>query len=617
MNNDVYKIVSDQDLAGFWEFDIRNVVWHVSESFKKMLGYGSEQTENLPDTWQKLVLDEDWEMVRRSISLNIENSSRQPFDITPRFKHRNGSIRWINCKGNVVEWDEQYKPVRLVGINVDVTRHILAEQELTNNKELLNKTNLSIKLGGWEIDMINKKLAWTQVTKQLYGVDVDFVPSFNIIDRFYKSGKHQQMMDKALTDITETGEPFDVETIMMTAQNDEKWVRIIAHAEFENGRCSKIYGTLQDIDDQVSIRHYLKNSEDRFESAFENSPIGMALVSPEGKWLKVNRILANSLGYNAEEFAALTFQEITHPDDLNTDLELLEKLVNGEISNYEMEKRYYHKNGNIIWALLSVSLVRDNDGKPLHFVSHVYDITEKKLQDEHIKQTLAIVGEQNNRLLNFAYIVSHNLRTHSGNFQSLIELVNDPNTDAEERQLYLTFLENVSIQLNETILNLNDVVSIQANRHLQKVPVNIFEYITKTIDALKPDIHKHQVLIKNEVTADAEIDFHPAYLESILLNLFTNSIKYRSIERQPVIVINFNILNNKKLLTVSDNGSGIDLSKYGNDLFGMYKTFHGNHDARGIGLFITKNQIEAMDGKIEVESQTGVGTSFKIYLPKN
>lgn len=616
MKEDVYKIVADHDLAGFWDFDITNLMWTASLSFKKMLGYDDNQ-HPLPENWEKLVVDEDWEMVRRHITTSIEKGGAQPFNITARFLHRNGGIRWINCKGNVVERDAENKPTRLVGINVDVTRHILAEQELTNNKDLLNKTNLSIKLGGWEIDIENNKLAWTQVTKQLYGADIDYLPAIGVMYNMYKPGRCQRLMHEVFSDIVETGESFDVETIMINQQGKEVWVRIIAHAEFENRQCSKIFGTLQDISEQVAVRQNLKNSEDRFESAFENSPTGMALVSPEGKWLKVNRILANSLGYTAEEFSRLTFQEITHPDDLDADLELLEKLVNGDIPKYEMEKRYFHKNGDVIWALLSVSIVRDSEGNPLHFVSHVYDITEKKLQHRQIQETLEIVSDQNNRLLNFAYIVSHNLRTHSGNFQSLIELVNDPNTSDDERQEYLRLLESVSTQLNETILNLNDVVSIQANRNLQKTPIKLYEYVQKTIETLTPDINRYDVKIDNNVPHDAIVYFHPAYLESILLNFLTNGIKYRSPERQPHIQISISNCVKNDYLLITDNGIGIDLEKHGKDLFGMYKKFHGNADARGIGLFITKNQIEAMGGKIEVESALNLGTTFKIALPKS
>ncbi|RZK68962.1 MAG: HAMP domain-containing histidine kinase [Pedobacter sp.] len=242
------------------------------------------------------------------------------------------------------------------------------------------------------------------------------------------------------------------------------------------------------------------------------------------------------------------------------------------------------------------------------------DITDKKTKEEQIKETLDIVSQQNNRLLNFAYIVSHNLRTHSGNFQSLINLVNDANTDAEERVHYLQLLQNVSTQLNETILNLNDVVSIQANNKLQKININLSAYINNTINVLTGEITQHNAVIKNLVDDAVEIKYHPAYLESILLNFLTNSIRYRSKERRPEVIISYIGDVSNGVLSVSDNGVGIDMERHGHNLFGMYKTFHGNSDAKGVGLFITKNQVEAMGGKIEVYSQVDKGTTFKVYL---
>jgi len=112
----------------------------------------------------------------------------------------------------------------------------------------------------------------------------------------------------------------------------------------------------------------------------------------------------------------------------------------------------------------------------------------------------------------------------------------------------------------------------------------------------------------------AEIDFVPAYLESILLNFTSNALKYRNPNVPLVITIESDIEVGKPILQVSDNGLGIDLIKYGEQIFGMYKTFHGNPNARGIGLFMTKNQVESLGGKISVESEPNKGTAFKIQF---
>src|SRR5713226_9840359 len=122
----------------------------------------------------------------------------------------------------------------------------------------------------------------------------------------------------------------------------------------------------------------LRESEERFRGAFESAAIGMALVAPDGRWLRVNPSLCRIVGYSPEELLATTFQAITHPEDLDTDVEFAQRMLGGSIPHYQMEKRYFHKDGHLVWILLSVSLVRDADGRPLYFVSQIQDIGARK-----------------------------------------------------------------------------------------------------------------------------------------------------------------------------------------------------------------------------------------------
>jgi len=122
----------------------------------------------------------------------------------------------------------------------------------------------------------------------------------------------------------------------------------------------------------------LRNSEEQFRKAFENASIGMAIVSLEGHWLKVNPALCQIVGYSSEELLALNFQDITHPDDLDLDLSYVNQLLAGTISTYQMEKRYFHKQGHMVWILLDGSLVQDEQGNPLHFIAQTQEITARK-----------------------------------------------------------------------------------------------------------------------------------------------------------------------------------------------------------------------------------------------
>ena len=145
---------------------------------------------------------------------------------------------------------------------------------------------------------------------------------------------------------------------------------------------------LRDVTERKKTQEALRESESRFRGAFEASGIGMALVALNGRWLKVNQSLCDMLGYSEQELLTKTFQDITHPDDLENDLEYIEKLMDDQIPYYRLEKRYHHRDGYIVWAALSVSLARDARGYPLYFVGQIEDITERKLLEEKL-QTLS------------------------------------------------------------------------------------------------------------------------------------------------------------------------------------------------------------------------------------
>lgn len=167
----------------------------------------------------------------------------------------------------------------------------------------------------------------------------------------------------------------------------------------EVGQPVGILGAHVDITKFIEREKQLSIAENQFRGAFEHSALGMALVSTDGKWLKVNKKLCNMVGYSEKELLVKTFQDLTHPDDLDADLNQVQSLLDDKITGYEMEKRYFHKDGHIVWVLLNVSLVRDTDRNPVHFVSQILDITQRKQTEDELKQvtdrlTLAVRGSK-------------------------------------------------------------------------------------------------------------------------------------------------------------------------------------------------------------------------------
>lgn len=491
----------------------------------------------------------------------------------------------------------------------------------------------------------------------------------------------------------------------------------------------------------VAQKTKIEESELLFKSIFEHAGLGIVHTdSVNGKFLYGNDKFCELIGYDHDEIKDIDFMRLTHPEDLPNDLHYLEELRKGNISQYSLEKRLFHKSGKLVWIRITVSglsvkdqnlvshiaIVEDiscrkeaefesikskkkindiidsidgvvwegNSENPgVSFVSKkseiilgytpeewlndpllwrkrlhpedqwvieysnnyaknndpvdfeyrmihkngslvwvrdivsVYheeentkryrgiliDITKSKQFELDLNNSLQLVTEQNKRLLNFSHIVSHNLRSHTSNIESLIDLI-EITEDEQERKELMELLKSVSKTLNQTMDNLNQVVSIQTDMNTVIESLNLNEYIKKTIEVLRHKIIKNDVSIINKVSNDTFVNFNPAYLESVLLNFFSNAIRYSHPDRKPQIILDSYKENDYIVLEIKDNGIGIDLHKNGDKLFGLYKTFTSHKDSRGVGLFITKNQIDAMKGRVDVESVLGIGSNFKIYF---
>ncbi|HMI08695.1 MAG TPA: GAF domain-containing sensor histidine kinase [Flavobacterium sp.] len=238
---------------------------------------------------------------------------------------------------------------------------------------------------------------------------------------------------------------------------------------------------------------------------------------------------------------------------------------------------------------------------------------KRRMAELEIEKLYAISKKLNEKLLDFTYIISHNIRSNTSNMSMIIDLIDDTEI-LEEKREYFQLLKESNNKLSDTIHYLNETISIQLGSKESKVKLNLKSEIEKTLLGVNGIIKKEHATIKIALPEGMEIRTIPSYFESIMFNLITNAIKYKSPERNPVIEITAKRTNSKTVILVSDNGVGIDLHKNKNKIFGMYKTFHGNNDAVGLGLFMTRNHVEALGGTIEVESEMGKGSTFKVVL---
>ena len=521
---------------------------------------------------------------------------------------------WVRAKG--ASEMVNGKCIRFFGTfqDIDKAKKIdLAYKEISERFKIAKD---AAKIGIWEYNIAESSLVWDQTMYDIYGINES---DFSGVYEAWKGSVHPEDQERCQAEVNEAvkgNKDFNTSFRVVWPNGEIRHITaasVIITNETTDKRL--MVGANWDITELIRAKQSLERSQESFEGAFQNSTIGMAIVGIDGSWIDVNDSLCFSLGYSKKKLLTLTFQDITHPEDLKKDLGLLTEVIEGNRNSYSMEKRYFHAKGHIVHVILTVTAVKDINGNLLHFISQIVDISSRMNAEEKLRNILKITNTQNKSLLNFAHIVSHNLRSHSSNLSMLSNFLLEEQ-DEKEKLTIEKLIRDSSKSLNETVVHLNEVVQVKTNtvENLESISLNdTLLHVKNSINGL---IEKHEVSCSIKINKVFKIKAVKAYLESILLNLFTNSIKYKHPDRNPVIEINAYAEGPYKILEFKDNGIGIDLKKYGTKIFGMYKTFHKHPEAKGIGLFITKNQIEAMNGKIEVSSVVNEGTSFKVYFQK-
>lgn len=261
----------------------------------------------------------------------------------------------------------------------DITLRKQAEEALQKAKEKYHNIFENAVEGIFQTTPDGRYLSANPALARMFGYESpeDLVTSITDIGQQQYLEPARRVEFKRLMEAHGVVEGFECQ--MYRRDGGTVWVSEHARAvRRDDGTVLYYEGTVEDITDRKRAEEALRESQERFRSAFGSAPIGMALVAPDGHWLQVNPALCEIVGYSEQELLATTFQAITHPDDLEADLEYVRQMLAGEIQTYQMEKRYFHKLGRIVWILLSVSLVRDVQGKPLYFISQIQDITEHK-----------------------------------------------------------------------------------------------------------------------------------------------------------------------------------------------------------------------------------------------
>jgi PAS domain S-box-containing protein len=487
------------------------------------------------------------------------------------------------------------------------------EKDKKSVEEILHRTNSVARIGTWEADLINQKISWSKVTREIHEIDDNYTPSLEKGINFYKEGYSRDKITQAVTDSIKNNTPWDEELQIVTVKGKDIWVRAIGQPEFINGECVRMYGTFQDINTVKVAQIELKKANEELNAILDSGTISIIRTDTNGIITYFNEGAETLLGYKSEELVNKETPAIFHDKEaiIKRGKELstkYKKEINGfdVLTTIPRENKvdsrkwtYITKDGRSLNMHVSISAIKDKNDTIIAFLGVGTDITK--------------LTEKNKQLASFAQIASHNLRAPVSNLSSLLDLYDICET-TEEKEFTFGKFRTVIAHLSETLNTLIEAIKIRETKE-SKIEVKTLSFskiFKKTEEIISEEIKKLNAVISSNFSAIDTIEYNESYLESIIINLISNSLRYSSPERTPKIEVTTVLKDGKIELKITDNGLGIDLEKHGHKLFGLNQVFHRHKDSKGVGLYIVKNQIESLKGTISCKSEVNKGTTFTI-----
>ncbi|MBN2464176.1 PAS domain S-box protein [candidate division WOR-3 bacterium] len=391
---------------------------------------------------------------------------------------------------------------------------------------------------------------------------------------------------------------------------------------------------LDDITERLAAEIALRESEERFRATFEQAAVGVAHVSLEGRFIRVNQRFCDIAGRTRDEMLASTFQEITHPDDLDADLAKVHDVLAGNIATYSMEKRYIRKDGSPVWVNLTVSLMREPDGRPRHFISVVEDVSARKRAEEKEQRLAREVERRKVELEQVIYAASHDLRTPLISVQgfvgelklSLKDLLaeldrSDAPPEFRDRIAALTrsdipeslrFIDASTTRMAELLSGLLRLSRL-GRTEFRTEPLDMNRVVGGVVRSLE--------FTARAAGAEVVVADLPAcvgdsmQVGQVFANLVENALKYRSPERAPVIRISGRSEDHSAVYCVEDNGSGIAPDMQQRVFTPFFRVDPKAGSGEGLGLAIVSRIVDRLGGRIWVESDLDKGSRFFVALP--
>jgi PAS domain S-box-containing protein len=592
---------------GSWEIDVESKQIFWSDSVFDLIEAEQNYQPTLEDSYN---IFPDTHKKRIIKAINKAFTEGKGFDLELILKTKKGNEIWVRAIGQVQVLNK--KIIKIYGGYFDIDKFKRASLEHIKTKAILEETNQLAKIGGWEIYTKDKKIYLTKVALEI--VKLENCTSIEDFKNRFKAGQHRDLFNHLLKLSLEKGIPFEVELELNTHSEETIWVRVISKTEQSQGKCVRVYGTIQDITQKKIEEQQLRLLESVITSSIDAVVITDA-TEGEHKIQYVNKAFTKMTGYKAEEAIGKSPKMLQGEETNYQEISLLREALK-KWKTHTTEVINYKKNGEKFWNNFTVTPVADFTGKYTHWIAIQRDVTDRKTKELEREQLIQELTQNNKELKQFSYITSHNMRSPITNLMGIFELLDVSSIKDENTLALFEAMKKTTFNLKETLDDLINILIIKENINLELQEVEFSGIYHKVIESVDSILQKSNAEIVFDFTKAEKVVFNSSYLESIFLNMITNSIKYAAPNRKPLIKIYTEKQEGKVKLIFEDNGIGMNLEKIKGRIFGLYQKFHNHPDSKGIGLYLVHSQVTALGGNIEVQSQENVGTKFIITFKK-
>jgi len=579
-------------------------------AFCRLVGYSEDELRAID--FSSLIHPEDHEANLAEIR-RLKSGKIPHFQIENRYVRKDGQVAWTHKFVSALP-GENGEPAHLMALVNDITERKRTELALIEREVQYRAVIETAADGFWMLDGTGHILATNEAYARRSGYSQAELLGMSI------ATLEAQELPGEVTDhlarVRQNGSDL-FETWHVT-KHGERWP-VEVNTSYWPAAGGRLFAFLRDITERRQAAIALQESEARFRATFEQAAVGIAHVSIEGRWLRVNRKLCTILGYSPEELVSREFRIITHPEDVSDDLDLMHRMLAGEMSTLSLEKRYVHKNGSIVWTKLTSALLRTARGAPDYFISVIEDISERK-QTEAALHALYAEMEQlthfqiaNQTAAAFAHELNQPLNAVASYSEAALRLLRSGNPRPER---LIHAIESSAQQAQRAGRVVREFVAFMAEKEVQTEPNDLNDVIRHVIARVEKDGFD-----TTRIHVNLEPDLKPVManrlqVEKVLINLVENSIEAMrdaGIDTHAIAVsVRTSADAAMAQVTVSDKGPGIDRETL-RRIFDPF--FTTKPKGLGMGLAISRTIIEAHGGQLWVDSESNTGATFHFTLP--